>query len=164
MTPADAIPCLVEHGLSPAAAKQKGAMLARVVAAAKAAYGARRDPPAAAFFVPGRVEVLGKHTDYAGGRSLLAAAERGFCLVAWPRRDEQIRVLDAPERRDERIPLPRGPQPDGRPLVELPHDGRPATGAELRRTADRRKWGQSHFRSGENGDSPLAGGGHRTGE
>ena len=23
------------------------------------------------YFVPGRIEVLGKHTDYAGGRSLL---------------------------------------------------------------------------------------------
>ncbi len=37
-----------------------------------------------AFFVPGRVEVLGKHTDYAGGRSLVAAVERGLCLVASP--------------------------------------------------------------------------------
>lgn len=29
------------------------------------------------WFVPGRLEVLGKHTDYAGGRSLLAAVNRG---------------------------------------------------------------------------------------
>ena len=29
-------------------------------------------------FVPGRIEVLGKHTDYAGGRSLVAAVPRGF--------------------------------------------------------------------------------------
>ncbi|MCS6863096.1 MAG: hypothetical protein NZT92_22550, partial [Abditibacteriales bacterium] len=36
-----------------------------------------------AYFVPGRVEVLGKHTDYAGGHSLLIAADRGFfCLSA----------------------------------------------------------------------------------
>lgn len=70
-------------------------MLEGVVAAAAAAYGPRRDAPAAAYFVPGRIEVLGKHTDYAGGRSLLAAAERGFCLVAWPRQDDHIRVLDA---------------------------------------------------------------------
>ena len=33
-------------------------------------------------FVPGRIEVLGKHTDYAGGRSVVTALERGFCLVA----------------------------------------------------------------------------------
>lgn len=31
-----------------------------------------------AWFVPGRIEVLGKHTDYAGGRSLLAATEQGI--------------------------------------------------------------------------------------
>ena len=31
--------------------------------------------PARVLIVPGRIEVLGKHTDYAGGRSLLAALE-----------------------------------------------------------------------------------------
>ncbi|MGA2068260.1 MAG: galactokinase family protein [Thermoguttaceae bacterium] len=95
MNSLDPIPRLVEHGLSPAAAERKGAMLARVLAAAEQAFGPPRDPPAAAFFVPGRIEVLGKHTDYAGGRSLLAAAEQGFCLVLWPREDDRIRVLDA---------------------------------------------------------------------
>jgi len=35
-----------------------------------------------AFWVPGRIEVLGKHTDYGGGRSLLCAVERGICVVA----------------------------------------------------------------------------------
>ena len=34
------------------------------------------------WFVPGRVEVLGKHTDYAGGRSLLAAVNRGISVEA----------------------------------------------------------------------------------
>lgn len=34
------------------------------------------------WFVPGRIEVLGKHTDYAGGRSLLAAAEFGVTVSA----------------------------------------------------------------------------------
>ena len=29
------------------------------------------------WFVPGRVEVLGKHTDYAGGRSLICATDLG---------------------------------------------------------------------------------------
>lgn len=32
-------------------------------------------------FVPGRLEVLGKHTDYAGGRSLLAAVDRGVTIT-----------------------------------------------------------------------------------
>lgn len=34
------------------------------------------------WFVPGRLEVLGKHTDYAGGRSLLAAVNRGVTASA----------------------------------------------------------------------------------
>ncbi|MGJ6980043.1 galactokinase family protein [Aestuariimicrobium soli] len=34
------------------------------------------------WFVPGRIEVLGKHTDYAGGRSLLAAVDRGVTVHA----------------------------------------------------------------------------------
>lgn len=33
------------------------------------------------WFVPGRLEVLGKHTDYAGGRSLLAAVDRGITIT-----------------------------------------------------------------------------------
>lgn len=53
-----------------------------------AGSGARR------WFVPGRLEVLGKHTDYAGGRSLLCAAERGICFVARPRGDGRVRVVD----------------------------------------------------------------------
>ena len=52
---------------------------------------------ARAYFVPGRIEVLGKHTDYCGGRSLVAAVERGICLVAAPRDDRQVHIhaLDA---------------------------------------------------------------------
>ena len=42
-----------------------------------------------AHWVPGRVEFLGKHTDYAGGRSLLCTVERGVCMVAQPRSDER---------------------------------------------------------------------------
>lgn len=49
----------------------------------------------ACFFVPGRIEVLGKHTDYAGGRSLLAAVDRGFVTAVARRRDDRVRVLDA---------------------------------------------------------------------
>ena len=45
--------------------------------------------------MPGRIEFLGKHTDYAGGRSLLCAAERGFAVVAAPRTDASVEVRDA---------------------------------------------------------------------
>ena len=43
-------------------------------------------------WVPGRIEVLGKHTDYAGGRSLVCALERGFCVQVAPRRDSVVRA------------------------------------------------------------------------
>jgi galactokinase len=46
-------------------------------------------------FVPGRIEFLGKHTDYAGGRSLICALERGFCVVAAGRDDASVRITDA---------------------------------------------------------------------
>lgn len=41
-------------------------------------------PRAAARFSPGRIEVLGKHTDYAGGQSLLMAIEEGVTARATP--------------------------------------------------------------------------------
>jgi galactokinase len=47
------------------------------------------------YFVPGRIEFLGKHTDYAGGRSLICALERGFCVAASPRDDSRVRITDA---------------------------------------------------------------------
>jgi galactokinase len=55
-----------------------------------------------AFWIPGRIEVLGKHTDYGGGRSLLCAVERGICLVTSARTEHTpapakntLRILDA---------------------------------------------------------------------
>jgi galactokinase len=65
----------------------------------------------AAWFVPGRLEVFGTHTDYAGGRSMVAAVPRGFAVAASRRDDGQVRVTDAlaaegcvvdPERRPDR--------------------------------------------------------------
>lgn len=52
------------------------------------------------FFVPGRIEVLGKHTDYAGGRSLLCAIDRGFTVGAIARTDDVVCVRDE-ARNDE---------------------------------------------------------------
>lgn len=49
----------------------------------------------ARWFVPGRIEVLGKHTDYAGGRSLLAAVDRGIRVESRPRDDSRIAVTDS---------------------------------------------------------------------
>ena len=52
---------------------------------------------AMAYLVPGRIEVLGKHTDYAGGRSIVAAVERGFCAVATARNDNLMRIWNSPK-------------------------------------------------------------------
>ena len=45
--------------------------------------------------MPGRVEILGKHTDYAGGRSILGALDRGIVIAATPRPDGLVRLTDA---------------------------------------------------------------------
>lgn len=60
---------------------------------------------ARAWWIPGRIEVLGKHTDYGGGRSLLCAVERGFHVVASPRPDAVIQILDASTRSAVTIPF-----------------------------------------------------------
>ena len=63
-------------------------------ALARAALGAS-GASARFWWVPGRIEFLGKHTDYAGGPSLLCAVERGFAVAAVPRTDAHITVIDA---------------------------------------------------------------------
>jgi len=82
-------------GLSPEAAEAKARMFAR--SAAELARGNSRNAEtvsAVACYVPGRIEILGKHTDYAGGRSLLAAAERGFCAVAVRTDAAEVEMVD----------------------------------------------------------------------
>ncbi len=74
--------------------------------------GLSQDLAAAAWLVPGRIEVLGKHTDYAGGRSLVTATEQGFALVATAREDNRLRVIDVERREIEELEL--------RPDLELP--------------------------------------------
>ncbi len=84
-----------DHGLTCEASREKAKLLAKAAANMPAPAYADRDCPEVAFFVPGRIELLGKHTDYAGGHSIVAAAERGFCLVARPRSDDRVTVADA---------------------------------------------------------------------
>jgi len=86
---------LAQHGLTEPAAQQKAELFQKAAAALLASAEDTRDDQIAAFFVPGRIEVLGKHTDYAGGSSMVAAVERGFCLVVRPRNDRQVSVTDA---------------------------------------------------------------------
>lgn len=80
-------------GMSRSAASRSATQLAALLAGMRDLGAAADD--AACYWVPGRIEVLGKHTDYAGGRSLLCAVERGFTMVAAPRDDAHMRILDA---------------------------------------------------------------------
>ncbi|EOD21773.1 hypothetical protein EMIHUDRAFT_450831 [Emiliania huxleyi CCMP1516] len=75
-------------GLDASRSSSFAAAAARLLAA-----GVAPETRATAFWVPGRIEVLGKHTDYAGGRSLLCAVNRGFSVVAADRDDAVLRVF-----------------------------------------------------------------------
>lgn len=57
---------------------------------------------------PGRIEFLGKHTDYAGARSLICALERGFCVAASVRDDSRVRITDA--ARNDRLEFSMCPE------------------------------------------------------
>ncbi len=83
---------LVDRGLGSGAANAKTGLFAAAARELTTAAGGDDSIRARAFFVPGRIEVLGKHTDYAGGSSIVAALEQGFCLVAVPRQDRAVRV------------------------------------------------------------------------
>lgn len=73
-------------------AASRAGWLSRTAAEFERVTGA---PPEWRWCVPGRIEIFGKHTDYAGGRSLLAAVPRGFAVMARPRSDDRLRVVDA---------------------------------------------------------------------
>lgn len=61
-----------------------------------------------AAFVPGRIEVVGKHTDYAGGSSLVCAVDRGCCLAAIPGRNRGLWVCDATTGETATFPVAAG--------------------------------------------------------
>jgi galactokinase len=64
--------------------------------------------------VPGRIEFLGKHTDYAGGRSLVCATEQGISVTARELKRGVLRITDAASGEhaelplDPRLEIPRG--------------------------------------------------------
>jgi len=85
---------------------------AGLLAEVDAALGrAGAQPVSCAFRVPGRIEILGKHTDYAGGRSLVCAVEQGFVVAAAPRRDRNVRVLSVADGRETILALDPGLRP-----------------------------------------------------
>ena len=56
--------------------------------------------PDHALWVPGRLEIFGKHTDYGGGHTLVAPVPRGFAVVARRRADRVVSLYDASRRQD----------------------------------------------------------------
>jgi galactokinase len=86
---------LVRTGLDREASWAKAELFAKATAALARSLEESRGRRLRAIFVPGRIEVLGKHTDYAGGRSMVVAVEQGISVVAVAREDRRITVVDA---------------------------------------------------------------------
>jgi galactokinase len=57
------------------------------------------------YVVPGRVELVGKHVDYAGGRSLTCAVDRALTAVARPLAEPVLRLRDEGRRGGVEVPL-----------------------------------------------------------
>jgi galactokinase len=72
---------LHQRGMSLAASRRNAGRYARL-GRVMLEQGVEAHQGIAGYWAPGRIEIMGKHTDYAGGSSLLAALERGFCLLA----------------------------------------------------------------------------------
>lgn len=101
MTTADRLAtALVDRGLE---AHERGAKASMFEHALAAFATHTRHEPEHAWWVPGRLEVFGKHTDYAGGRTLVCAVPRGFVVLARRRADGELHVIDA--KRGERFVL-----------------------------------------------------------
>jgi len=100
MTGASLAASLVTRGLDPRELDAKQSLFDLVLGAFRALTG---DAPRHAWWAPGRLEVFGKHTDYAGGRALVGAVPRGLAVAAGPRGDGTIHVVDA--RRGDRLRL-----------------------------------------------------------
>ena len=60
------------------------------------------------YVVPGRIELVGKHVDYAGGRSLTCAVDLALTAEAARTRDAVVRVRDAGRRGVIEVPLMAG--------------------------------------------------------
>jgi len=75
-----------------------GGCLRQATATFEQEFGSLKGRSASCYFVPGRIEVLGKHTDYAGGRSLLAATSCGVWVVSALNGTKAVRLTNADPR------------------------------------------------------------------
>jgi galactokinase len=93
---------LVERGLDRAELAAKGSLFESVLRA----FGhLDAGSPLHVFWVPGRLEVFGKHTDYAGGRTLVCAIPRGFAMAVGARDDGRVHVVDAVRKGSVTLPV-----------------------------------------------------------
>ena len=95
---------LIEAGMDKNAVSSKVNHFAKSAGKLKNA-GIASNSYADGYFVPGRIEVLGKHTDYAGGSSIVAAVDRGFCLVFTKRDDKKVKIFNVLHNDNVEIPL-----------------------------------------------------------
>jgi galactokinase len=83
-------------GLTPPGAGLAARHMAEAARELSEMEGVDTEAPPVAFYVPGRIELVGKHVDYAGGRSLVTAVERGFSIVAVPAKGWARAGVDGP--------------------------------------------------------------------
>jgi galactokinase len=57
------------------------------------------------YIIPGRIELVGKHVDYAGGASLTCAIDRALTLTAQATRDPVVRIRASSQSHRIEIPL-----------------------------------------------------------
>jgi galactokinase len=70
----------------------------RLIDMLAASTGSSADKEVLLGFVPGRIEVFGRHTDYAGGRTIVCAINRGFLFAATQGTGRRVRLReDSPE-------------------------------------------------------------------
>ena len=81
-------------GDEPSLIERKKCLMRETLHTFKQSFGVDRDEEVFTYFVPGRVEILGKHTDYAGGHSLLIAIDRGFHSVSRLNSKGKIRIFE----------------------------------------------------------------------
>lgn len=79
------------------------------------------DPEVTLGFVPSRIEVAGKHTDYAGGHTLVCAIHKGFLFIAGANSKHIIRMVeDAAEFPPLEFPLTDAIEPSAGSWANYP--------------------------------------------
>ncbi len=108
MTPPSPVEPFLLAGFDPPDASTRAQLTSEALDAHRACVGRGAQW---CWFVPGRIEVFGKHTDYAGGRSLVGAVPRGMAVAVSPRADSTVHVFDAQRRQQTMVDPRSGGQP-----------------------------------------------------